>query len=357
VKSRAITLRRALCLAGATFVAALVAVAIPSPASAHHPIIEGQASCQAATGTWIVTWTVKNSEYDLAGTLTEVTVSPGTVTNIVVGATLPKATEPPLVGVQTLSGDATQAALKVTAFWKRPTYTTSKSEASSVELRGSCRIPLTAKPAATFASHCDETVTATLINGADANTAAMFKVTAAGGFAKTAKVDPSGSVTIDIPAANASTITVKSGYKTVAVGKFEDPTNCAIPQTTVAKTCDAISLSVSNPDTGRVVTGSLAPNAGDAVAFTLKPGEEKSNTFAGTEGLTVAMKVTGLPDETVAWTKPASCTPPPPPPATPGLPNTGSNLTAAISSGAGLVAVGAVILFFFRRRRGAHARF
>lgn len=351
MKLRAVTVRRALALVGSAAIATFVAVAIPSPASAHHPIVRGAPQCDAATGTWKVTWTVENSESDLAGKITAVNLSPttSTVTNISVGATLPTSRQGGLNGVQVLPGNTRQASLSVTAFWQRPGYSVTRSASAAVELQGTCEIPQEPKPAAAFASHCDGSVITTLMNGADATKAASFKVTGGNGFAQEAKVDPNASTTIVVPASNAEKIVVTAGRTKVAEGSFADPQDCAVPQTTVATSCDSLSLSVSNPDGGRSVLGTLTPSTGEAFSFTLQPGQEASHSFAGSAGLTVAMKVTGLDDETVSWAKAEACEP--------ALPDTGASLTTAITSGAVLVVLGAGILFFFRRRRGAHARF
>lgn len=351
MKSPRVATRRVLALFGAAAIATVAAVAIATPASAHHPTVTGTAQCDATTGTWQVTWIVTNSESDIQGQLTEVTLSPSgsTVTNIAVGSMLPVSTAPPLTGVQVLPGTATGATLHVTAYWHRPQFDVTKGDGSSVTFTGTCAIPKTAKPAANFSSHCNGTVTATLINGKEATAPAAFTVTGDAGFSQGASVDPNDSATVDIPAASATTIKVMAGGKLVASGTHQDPADCAAPATTMAETCNSLSLTVSNPDTGRPVDAVLTPSTGDATTFSLAPGEEKSATFAASAGMTLTSHVTGLDDKTVAWTEPESCAPQ--------LPKTGTSLTPAISGGAALVVIGAAILFVVRRRRGAHARF
>src|SRR5690606_21888854 len=82
---------RAVAVAASAAMGAAAPLALASPASAHHPIVNGTADCDETTGEWVVTWTVGNSEHDLEGTIRKVTTTPGMVlSTITAGATLPR---------------------------------------------------------------------------------------------------------------------------------------------------------------------------------------------------------------------------------------------------------------------------
>lgn len=128
-------------VAGAAGLALGVAgtLALASPASAHHPTVDGNAVCDEATGEWVITWTVANSEHDLTGTLSAVTVTPeATLTTIVVGATLPVSGDGPLQEEQRVPGDTTAASLTVEGTWIRDGNKIVKSADKSLELGGEC---------------------------------------------------------------------------------------------------------------------------------------------------------------------------------------------------------------------------
>lgn len=110
--------RRLLSIAAATVAGLAAALVIASPASAHHIDIGVSKTCQQ-DGTWKVTWTVNNSEDDLAGKVTAVALTPAgtTVSNIVVDAVLPA--DGSLVGTQIVPGDAAGATISVTVHWNR----------------------------------------------------------------------------------------------------------------------------------------------------------------------------------------------------------------------------------------------
>lgn len=135
--------------AGATGLALGVAgaLALAAPASAHHPIVDGNAVCDEATGEWVITWTVANSEHDLTGTLTAVTVSPeAELATITVGATLPKSGDGPLQEEQRVPGDTTYASLDVSVQWIRPDRTVNESDDHMFELGGDCQAPEEPEP-------------------------------------------------------------------------------------------------------------------------------------------------------------------------------------------------------------------
>jgi LPXTG-motif cell wall-anchored protein len=141
VKSPRVT-RRLVAGAAGLLVGATGALVLASPASAHHPIVDGSAVCDEQTGEWIITWTVENSETDLTGLLTAVTVSPDAALSVITeGATLPVQGDGPLQEEQRVPGDIAQASLEVTVEWVRPYRKIVKSGAKDLELGGECAAP------------------------------------------------------------------------------------------------------------------------------------------------------------------------------------------------------------------------
>jgi LPXTG-motif cell wall-anchored protein len=83
---------------------------------------------------------------------------------------------------------------------------------------------------------------------------------------------------------------------------------------------------------------------------TVPAGGSKTLTFPGKTGLTVSVTLTpGTPPTMVRWTPAAACQTTPP--AAPTLPVTGSHLGPIIGTGAGLLGLGAAVLYVLYRRR------
>ncbi|MFI2710475.1 hypothetical protein ACH495_10155 [Micromonospora sp. NPDC018662] len=230
------TMRRTIGLAAA-WVAVLIALSLPGTAEAHVPTVTGVAACDAATGSWVVTWTVTSSEHDLAGELTEVSGTPSErpVSGIAAGAALPAAPRA-LTGRQTLPGGAKRASLAVTAIWQRPTFSVRESASATVGLGGTCQQPRAAQPSARLASTCAGSVTVSLVNAADADVAARFRVGAQRGFTRSIEVRPGGRETVTVPPGNGGGITVTAGDRKIASGAYAEPASCGpqLPRTGVS---------------------------------------------------------------------------------------------------------------------------
>ena len=97
------------------------------------------------------------------------------------------------------------------------------------------------------------------------------------------------------PAADAKNIRVTSRGTEIYQGGWTKPKDCCKtpevgkPEATVVSDCDGLTFTVKNPKNGAVITATLTPNKGEAKTLTAQPGETKSVTFAGTEGLKVAV--------------------------------------------------------------------
>jgi hypothetical protein len=116
------------------------ALALATPASAHHVTVTGTAECITDTGEWQITWTVTNSEDDIPGTVTGVVATPDTpVSDIVVGATLPA--DGTLVGTQVVPGATSSASLTVAIEWTRPYKKIRDRDTGTVPLDGTCAPP------------------------------------------------------------------------------------------------------------------------------------------------------------------------------------------------------------------------
>jgi LPXTG-motif cell wall-anchored protein len=135
--------RRLLAGAAATAIGVIGAVALASPASAHHTGVSGEAVCDEVTGEWVISWTVTNSETDIPGTFTSVVVTPeADLTPVAVGGELP------IGGItveQRVSAETTSASLEVSVEWdrKRVRRDTKKGE---VTFGGECAPPPSPSP-------------------------------------------------------------------------------------------------------------------------------------------------------------------------------------------------------------------
>ena len=112
-------LKRLLGFTGAVLLGTLGAVALGSPAQAHHNTITAGAVC--ANGKIKITWSVTNSESDKRETITKVEKShsapiPGIAadTQIAKGATI--------TGIQMVDANTTSAKLKLWARWQQRRY-------------------------------------------------------------------------------------------------------------------------------------------------------------------------------------------------------------------------------------------
>jgi LPXTG-motif cell wall-anchored protein len=196
--------------------------------------------------------------------------------------------------------------------------------------KGTC----VSQPAAVALPDCNGNVKLTLTNRSTHSE--KFVVTADGGFSETRELQASQApVTVDVPKANARNIVVKSGTTVLWSGDWTKPADCQVPEIgkptgTVTSDCAGLTFTVTNPKNGAVVNATFTPNKGAAQTITAQPGETRTVTFAGTEGLKVA--VSGGLDVLnggAAWTKPANCSTP----ATPATTSPSAGTPSASPSG------------------------
>lgn len=132
--------RRTAALAGAALVATAATLAFASPASAHHTDLEAETKC-LENGAWQVTWTLINSEEDLAGKLKLVVSTPADkpAPNFAVNAVLPAGGT--IVGVQVLAASDASAFLKVKTKWVRDGNRKYDTDEKTINRPGNCPAP------------------------------------------------------------------------------------------------------------------------------------------------------------------------------------------------------------------------
>ncbi|MDQ7909122.1 hypothetical protein RB614_31825 [Phytohabitans sp. ZYX-F-186] len=336
-------LRRSIAVVGAAVLGLMTAVAVSSPASAHHPVVSGKGGC-VIDGKWEATWTVINSEQDLEGKI--VAVEPGPIEGIAVDATLPKAGDGPLTGTQTVTGEDA-VTLKVTVRWLRNGRVIEATKQGVAKPSKKCA-------AAGFEPECDGSVVVTLDNTKGKKATRL--TVAAKDFEETQEVPAGETKTGIVVPAGAGEITVSQGEKVVAKYTWVSPGDCGEPKGEVESTCDELIFTLENPEDGRAITATFTPNTGEAQTVTVAPGETKQVKFPASEGLEVVVSSEGADDATFAWEQPEDCeTPPPPPPGAggggPELPVTGVAAGGIAGGALVLLAIGAVLFFVARRRR------
>jgi LPXTG-motif cell wall-anchored protein len=346
VNRKKLSLRRPIAMVGAAVLGLAAAVALSSPASAHHPIVSGEGGC-IENGQWEAVWTVVNSEDDLEGKI--VKVEPAAVEGIAEGVTLPASVDGQLTGKQIVPAATTSVTLKVKVKWKRGDNIITKWAEGEAKPRKGCG----QKPEAAFQPECDGSVVVTLDNSKGAHKVNL--TVSAKDFTETVEV-PAGETKggIVVPP-GAGEITVSKMDKVIKKYTWENPGDCGEPKGGVESTCDELIFTLENPKDGRTVTITFTPNKGEAQTLTVAPGETKQAKFAAFEGLEVKATAEGAGEEVFAWEKPDDCETPPPPPGGggggPELPKTGVAAGGIAGGALVLLAIGAVLFFVARRRR------
>ena len=345
-----------------------------SPAAAHHSEVQGTATCDTATGEWVVDWTVQTYAEGHAKNYrfvrVESTPAGSPVDGIVhtpddADPVFPHTDGEPLKGTQRVPGDAKEATLTVQVKWDND-FTEYDPKTGTVTFDGTCS-KNAPEPQASLASTCDG-VTVTLSNGKDAKVDAEFTIHGSKGFKKDVTVKAGDdSVKVNVPAKNAGKIVVteKNSDKPVVEGKWEQPEDCAQPEDNVDRyyevTCDSLIFTIDNTEGTETITAKFTSNKGEVKTLVVKAGEKKSATFKGEKGLTVTPSEAGVQYDAIKWDseeKPENCTASPTTtPAAPGeggggpsLPVTGA-AAGGIAGGAALLLAAGAVLFFLARRR------
>jgi hypothetical protein len=365
-----LSLRRPLAVLGAAFLGLTAAVAVASPASAHHSEVKVEAECDTTTGEWVLTWTVDSiaprnvKNYKLVAVEAKsfagrdrVDISiPGIA--VTEGQNYPHTVGTPLVATHRLPGEATGANLKVKAKWENG-HREDKFAGAEIKFSDSCveeeepPPPATPKPSATVASDCDGTVVVKLQNAEDATGPAKFTVTGEGDFVKEETVAPGAEASVTVPAENAGNIVVTEESQQEPLFDDTPPPaeDCVAPgepTLSYAETCDELIFEFINPQDGEEFTITLTPNTGEPQTVTVAPGSTETVSFPAEEGLEVVPSADGEEGDPIAWQQPEDCD-------TGGdgggLPVTGAAAGGIAGGAALLLAVGGGLFFLARRRR------
>ncbi len=330
--------KRLLTVLGAVIVGVL---AMATPALACHPIITGEATCQA-NGTYKIEWHVGNGDWGDHWQEKIISITPdlgGTITGFGVGTMIP--INGTVDGVQYVPGNTTEVFLKVKSQWYSSdglhvTDTTDEETGWVTHIPGDC-VP-DQNPTATFRSDCDGTVNVHITN--PGRLTATFHVTATG-FSKDVTLASGGETDVTVPA-GAGKITVKKGSDTIATNDgWKSPEGCAPPTAIGESTCDGFWVKVTNPQGGMPVDATVTYGT-QVKKVTVQPGHTEAVALSPSSKTDATVDFSnGWPSTTAKYAKPANC---------PGLPQTGDKTIAYIGTGTGLVALGAIVFFLARRR-------
>lgn len=341
-------LRRVLAVAAAAAIGLIGAVAIGSPASAHHSEVSGVPYCDVETGEWVVTWTIDSiaprdvESYKLI--LVDSLPAEHPVQGIAVteGDEYPHSTTAPLIGEQRLPGDATWALLKVRAEWENGFKDTRKGVKDVVRFGGPCeKAPV---PQVDDASSCTE-LTVTVTNPEDGVTR-TFAVAPSEGDPVEVELEPGQSETVTFPASEGLTYAVEIKGEEIGSGAWEDPGDCTvdIPVAHLSD-CDSLTVEVTNPLEEESIEATIS-SGDESETLTIEPGESGEVTFDADEG-TVATVTIGEESLDIAWEEPEEgCDG-----EGGGLPVTGSSTGLVAGAAIALLLLGAGMFLVARRRR------
>ena len=331
--------KRLLTVFGAIVIGVL---ATATPALACHPVITGDAVCQA-NGTYTINWHVGNGDWGDHWKEKVLAFTPtpgGSVSGFGVGTMI--AINSAVDGVQTgVPGNTTDASLWVKAQWYSKDGANATNEiqertGDASGLTGDCTPE--PNPTATFTSRCDGTVNVHITN--PGRSEATFHVSGTG-FSEDVTIPAGGEKDVTVPA-GAGKITVTKGDTTVdEFAGWTKPETCPPPTAIGESTCDGFWVKITNPQGGMAVDATVtygtqtksvnvAPGKTEAVSLSPSSHTQADVTFSN-----------GWPPTTAKYEKPGDC---------PGLPQTGSHTAGYVGTGLGLVALGAIVFFLARRR-------
>jgi LPXTG-motif cell wall-anchored protein len=333
VNSKTSILWRPLALAGATFIGLVAAVALaPPPASAQQATVTGTYRCVPEIAQWEVTWTVRNSQPDVAAEIVEAVYDPAhEPQTIKAGAAVPE--QGTLTEVLVLPANVRDADLRVRTAWSDGQEDTDEQ---TLTFEGEC---LPAEEATVrFDPRCDGTVIVSLVNTTRQDV--TFTI-AANDFDETVAVPAGASAEPVVVPANAGTITVTRDGGIVDEFAYVEPKGCQ-PQLNVRSTCTALVITVTDP--AEEWTATFTPSVGAPQQVTVASGETATVTFPGTEGLTVVITTPTVTSSELPWEEPADC-------GGGSLPVTGPAAGMLAGGAGGLLAAGVGVLVLARRRR------
>ncbi|WP_117211860.1 LPXTG cell wall anchor domain-containing protein [Allorhizocola rhizosphaerae] len=347
--------KRLLALAGSALVGAFGAIALASPAQAHHNDLVGKGVCQA-DGQFEVIWKVTHPDSwgGRIAKITNITKSVSTdiqpvapTTSFGVGTFIPPKTS--IVGRQIVP--TASASLTVAAQWFEADGKTPAKHPNGKDIthtaRANAMFDVTSCepkpiPSATFLNNCDGTVKVHLIN--PTSKAVDFTVKGGDNWTKTVNVAAKGEADVVVPAENAKVaIVVSAGKDEIAKSPpWARPSECPKPTPLGESTCDKFTIQLSNPEEGQSTEATVTYGT-QVKKVTVAPGKTETVELTPSSETEATIKFAGWADIfKVKYEKPADCG---------GLPQTGASTGAYVASGTGLAALGVLVFFMARRRQ------
>lgn len=343
--------RRVLAVAASTVIGLIGAMALASPASAHHSEVEGDPSCDTGTGEWVVEWTVNSFAPDGVESyrLIDVKVKPAEheVSNIAVTpeSEYPHDVGTPLTGEQRIPGDTTSASLWVKAEWENG-QVEKEFQKSQVEFDSPCEVPVEPERAQVSpASTCEELlVTITNPEGGKDEVTATF--TPNTGDEQTVTLSPDKAETVAFPGSEGLTAAVVIDGEPYDVYAWE-PEDCEVdvPVAWLAD-CDVLTVEVTNPLEDEAIEVTVT-NSDVTEALNIEPGESEEVTFDAEE-VAVATVTLGESSLDIPWEEPEDCDEP-----EPAAPGEGGGLPVMAQTG---IAAGAALALLALGSLARHRR-
>ncbi len=345
--------KRLLALAGSALLGTFAAVALATPAQAHHADLIGQGVCQD-DGTYDVTWRLTHPE-NWSGRIAKITgitksvdkpITPvAPATSFAVGTEINPVTT--ISGVQNVP--TASATLKVDTQWFNTDGTPAK-HTDGRDITDSDTVNATFDvttcqpkpiPSATFLPFCDGTIKVHLIN--PTGSPVVFTVTAGNGWTQQFKIPANGKLDVIVPADNAKAeIVVKAGKDEIAKGGPWVRPNCPKPTPLGESTCDKFTVSLSNPADNLPTTATVTYGS-QVVTKEIAAGRTEKVELSPSSETEATIKFSSWDDVyKVKYEKPANCG---------GLPQTGASTGTYVASGSGLAALGVLVFFLARRRQ------
>ncbi|GAA3337971.1 hypothetical protein GCM10020358_16350 [Amorphoplanes nipponensis] len=286
-------LRRTAVLAAGALIGLSGAFALAGPASAHHNIVSGQATCDKVAGEWVVDWSVQAVGNAPTYKWTEVSLTPAgtTIDNeaFKVDGKTELENNKVVTGKQRVPGTETSSTLTVAAHW-----TSGDAKATGT---------------ATFEGKCEK---------------------------ETPPTTPTPTPTATTP-------------------PVTPPDLPGEPAPIFEETCDTITIGLDNPADGVEITLGYKTSKGEQRTLVIKPGEKKSETFSAKPGFSIDLTFSATVDgkkysetDTIKYEQPADCDSSG---NGGGLPVTGAAAGGIAGGAAALLAVGAGLFFMARRRK------
>jgi LPXTG-motif cell wall-anchored protein len=316
LKSR---LQRTTAVLAGTVLGVAGAVALATPASAHHADLSGKPVCTTG-GNWTVEWSLTNWNGGKVGVIEHVASRPAEPALKVIVKDVEMASGATLSETQNLTAADSQAFLEVRVGWpkeKNPySYQTPRPDTKTVTVEKPAYCPEPTTPPTTVPPTTTPPTTAP----------------------PTTTPPTTTPPTTTPPTTTPPTTTPPAGTP-------------AEPNPILEMTCDSLTIGLDNPADGEEVSAIFEPSTGEKQQITVKPGEKKTVTFPASEGFTVRAIPVGFEEqaETITWESPEDCD-------TSGggggsLPKTGIAVGGIVAGAALLLAVGAGLFVIARRRR------